>query len=124
MCKHEERDFESYDTNLKCAKKNVITYGCNDLNSTKCEYFEEKTMEKVRCTSCGHDNNKSELKKGLCEKCHAWDLKQKEFEGLAKPLIEFINKHYHNHTSIIIDSTHAEILEGVMVTETEEFLKD
>lgn len=50
--------------------------------------------------------------------------KQEEFDALAKPLIKFINDNYHPHVSMIIDGTHAEVLEGVMVVSTDEFVKD
>jgi len=36
---------------------------------------------------------------------------QEEFNKLAKPLIDFINKYYHPHTTIIITPTNAEVLE-------------
>lgn len=36
------------------------------------------------------------------------------FEELAQPLIDFINENYHPHATIIIDSTHAELLEGLI----------
>lgn len=39
---------------------------------------------------------------------------RKEFERLAQPLIDFINGNYHPHATIIIDSTHAELLEGLI----------
>lgn len=39
---------------------------------------------------------------------------RKKFEELAQPLIDFINENYHPHCTIVIDSTHAELLEGLM----------
>lgn len=47
----------------------------------------------------------------------------KEFEKLVKPVIEFLND-FHPHTSIIITSVNAEIIEGVLSFRTEEYLKD
>ena len=38
-----------------------------------------------------------------------------KFEELAQPLIDFINEKYHPHATIIIDSTHAELLEVLIV---------
>jgi hypothetical protein len=49
---------------------------------------------------------------------------KKEFENLAWPLIKFINDNFNPHTSIIIDNTSAEIMEGVASYRTEEFWKD
>ena len=37
-----------------------------------------------------------------------------EFEELTKPIIHFINKNFHPHTQIVIDSTSAQVLEGIM----------
>lgn len=39
---------------------------------------------------------------------------RKKFEELSRPLIDFINENYHPHATIIIDSTHAELLEGLI----------
>ena len=39
--------------------------------------------------------------------------KQEEFEALAKPLAEFLQKNYNPHTMVVIDSTSAELYEGV-----------
>ena len=41
--------------------------------------------------------------------------KNKELKELAKPLVEYIRKNYHPHTTVIIDCLHAEVLEGVAV---------
>lgn len=42
----------------------------------------------------------------------------------AEPLIKYLSENYHPHVTCIVDATHAEVLEGVMVTRTEEFLRD
>ena len=47
-----------------------------------------------------------------------------EFCEVAKPLIKWLNDNCHPHCSIIITTTHAELLEGIAATETTEFLKD
>jgi hypothetical protein len=49
--------------------------------------------------------------------------KQKEFLEAAKPLIKWMNENCHPHHTIIVDHTHAELLESQMVVRTEEFLK-
>lgn len=41
--------------------------------------------------------------------------KNEELKELAKPLVEYIRKNYHPHTTVIIDCVHAEVLEGVAV---------
>lgn len=46
------------------------------------------------------------------------------FEEVVKPVIKWMNDNVHPHHSIIIDHTHAELLEGEMVVHTEEFLRD
>lgn len=42
--------------------------------------------------------------------------KNKQFEELCRPLMEFLAKNHHPHTSIILTSTRGEIVEGVMAT--------
>lgn len=122
QCMHEVKDFESYDTTLKCSKKNTVTYGCRGFSAKKCKDFKEKDMEK--CKSCGKEKTEQELKGGLCEDCYSWDIKQKQFEELAKPFIEFMAENFHPHAHVVVDSMHAELSEGVMAIETEEFLRD
>ena len=39
--------------------------------------------------------------------------KIEEFNNLSKQLIDFLNANCHPHVSVIIDSTHSEILEGI-----------
>ena len=48
----------------------------------------------------------------------------KKLEGLAKPLIKFLNDKYDPHTKIIIDTSSAEIVNGLMAIRTDEFIKD
>ena len=40
----------------------------------------------------------------------------------AKPLIKWLNENCHPHTKAIVNSTTVEVLEGVMMQKTEEFL--
>lgn len=52
------------------------------------------------------------------------DQTQREsFEQVVKPVIEWLNNNAHPHASVVIDSGHAELLEGVAVVRTEEFIK-
>lgn len=46
-----------------------------------------------------------------------------QFEELAHPLVQFINDNYHPHTTIIITSTTAEVLEGVEATTITDYVK-
>jgi len=39
--------------------------------------------------------------------------KQKEFEMVAKPLIEFLRKNFHPHVTVLVDCCSAELLEGI-----------
>ena len=47
-----------------------------------------------------------------------------EFEKLAKLLIKYLNENHNPHTSIIITTDSAEILEGAKGFTTDEFIKD
>lgn len=49
---------------------------------------------------------------------------QKEFEALTRPLIDFLNREGHPHMSIIVDTTGAEMVEGVRCFKTEDYLRD
>ena len=46
-----------------------------------------------------------------------------QFEELVRPLIQFINDNYHPHTTIVVTSTNAEILEGIEVISTNDYTK-
>ena len=37
-----------------------------------------------------------------------------EYESLVYPLMEFLDKTCHPHVKVIVDSTHAELVEGVI----------
>jgi len=52
------------------------------------------------------------------------EQKRKEFEELSRPLIKWLNDNMHPHATIIIDTTHAELVEGVCAFTTEDYLKD
>jgi hypothetical protein len=51
-------------------------------------------------------------------------LRQISFEETAKPLIKWLNENGHPHMTIIVTTTHAELLEGVCAINTNEFVKD
>ena len=50
--------------------------------------------------------------------------KQAEFEKLARPLIEYLCENHHPHTKVIIDCTTCEIVEGIELFNTEDYLVD
>ena len=49
---------------------------------------------------------------------------QAEFEAVVKPVIKYMAENHHPHTTVIIDSISAELLEGQRVIHTEEYLRD
>jgi len=49
---------------------------------------------------------------------------EKEFENLARPIIEWLNLNCHPHITVIICSTRAELSEGIMGFTTFDYLKD
>lgn len=50
--------------------------------------------------------------------------KSEQFAALAKPLMKWLNENCHPHTTIIIEQTSAEVLEGSIAFTTDEFLVD
>lgn len=52
------------------------------------------------------------------------DEKQKEFEAVVRPLMKWLAENHHPHTKIIIESSCAEMVEGVKVISTDEYLID
>jgi len=50
--------------------------------------------------------------------------KQLEFNTLSALLIEFLNDNYDPHTKIIITTTSSEIVNGVNMFVSEDFIKD
>ncbi|MEI7143260.1 hypothetical protein WCT84_06680 [Pectobacterium brasiliense] len=46
------------------------------------------------------------------------------FEDVTKPVIKWLAENVHPHHSVIVDSTHAELLEGQRVLSTKEYLRD
>ena len=46
------------------------------------------------------------------------------FEALAHPLIEWVAQNLHPHHTVVLDATHAELLEGIAAVHTTEYLVD
>ncbi len=46
-----------------------------------------------------------------------------EFEKLARPLIKYLNDNHDPHTTIIITTTNAEMLQGLMAFPTHDYIK-
>ena len=64
-----------------------------------------------------------------CPECEAEyeavrERRRADFEGMARPLMEWLNKVGHPHMKIIIDCTHAEIVEGLNAFTTMEYVPD
>ena len=51
------------------------------------------------------------------------EAQRKEFRKLADQLIKFLNNNGHPHMKVIIDTNHAEIVEGVTAYKNDEFIK-
>lgn len=51
-------------------------------------------------------------------------MKQEEFEEAVRPLMKWMAENCHPHTKIIIESNVAELVEGVKVIQTNEYLID
>jgi len=49
---------------------------------------------------------------------------REEFNVLADKLIEFLCKRCHPHTTIVVDSTNAQLFEGISSYNTEKHLRD
>jgi len=67
----------------------------------------------------------------LCEPPHPRSMRTrmtekqiKEFEALAKPLVEWINANKNPHTKIVIDCMGAEVVDGCYGFHTDEYVKD
>lgn len=52
------------------------------------------------------------------------EKQRKEFEGVARPLIKFLNDNCHPHVVVVVDSTRAELSEGICTFKTDDYLKD
>lgn len=49
---------------------------------------------------------------------------QRQFETIARQMIEWLCNNGHPHMTVIIGTTSAELLEGAMAIYTTEFVKD
>jgi hypothetical protein len=49
---------------------------------------------------------------------------QQAFAVAAQPLIKWLNENAHPHVKVLVTPTSAELLEGVAVHRTEQFVKD
>lgn len=52
------------------------------------------------------------------------DEKGEEFDKLVRPLLKYLNENHSPYARIIIDNMTAELVEGVMVLSTDEYLVD
>ncbi len=50
--------------------------------------------------------------------------KEEEFKKAVRPLIKFLNDHYHPHATAIVNTMGAEVLSGEQCYRTEDFIKD
>ena len=51
-------------------------------------------------------------------------MKEEEFKQAVEVVMKYLAENHHPHTIITIDSTSAQVYEGVMVHNTEKFLLD
>lgn len=65
-----------------------------------------------------HNDDPDEEYQEICK------MEEKTFEEIVRPVIEWLAKNKNPHTSIVIDSIHAEMVEGVECVKTDEFLQD
>lgn len=49
---------------------------------------------------------------------------RKEFEKVTRPVIAFLNDNCYPHTHIVIDTSRAELSEGVCAFVTTDYIKD
>ncbi len=52
------------------------------------------------------------------------EKQRQEFEKLARPMIEWLNNNCHPHCSVNITQDSAELLEGVCVVNTKDYILD
>ena len=50
--------------------------------------------------------------------------KEAAFIQASKPLMKYLAENCHPHATVIVSSTNAELLEGILTSTTEEFLRD
>jgi len=86
------------------------------------DLMEEKKELLLRIRKLERENAELKAEKSRMEAGTGHMLEK--FEGLAKPLIKFINENFDPHTTITIGPLGAEITRGEMAFRTEEFLAD
>ncbi|MFV9180698.1 hypothetical protein [Serratia marcescens] len=74
-----------------------------DLDSLETSTFRISRVHEVKCSPIYKEDN--------------------SFDDVARPLIKWLAENVHPHHSVIVTSTHAELLEGQSVVSTEEYLK-
>ncbi len=58
------------------------------------------------------------------EEKNEMEQRHRDFESVVKPIIKYMAENYHPHTTLVINSTTAQVVEGVISTRTEEYLVD
>ena len=49
---------------------------------------------------------------------------RKDFEEATRPLMAFLGKNCHPHVTGVVDNASAELMEGVVMFKTEDYIKD
>ena len=52
------------------------------------------------------------------------EKQRQEFEAVTRPVIEWLNNNCHPHVTVVIDTTHVELSEGVCAFTTHDYLRD
>jgi len=52
------------------------------------------------------------------------EQERKEFESVVRPVIEWLNAHWHPHVTVVITPTSAELSVGEIAYSTTEFIRD
>lgn len=73
-----------------------------------CFLYKIEGMEDCYCAKCFEEIKENKTMS-----------KNEELKEVARPLVEYIRKNYHPHVTVIVDSMHAEVLEGVAVAKYE-----
>jgi hypothetical protein len=48
----------------------------------------------------------------------------KEFEAITRPVMEWLNNNMHPHATVLVDTTRAELVEGVCAYSCMDYVKD
>lgn len=52
------------------------------------------------------------------------EQQRKDFEEVARPVIKWLNDNCHPHTTVLIEPTRAEVVEGVCAVNTNDYVRD